>query len=188
MLALLMLPGVVLGHTATPNCESITLANSSLNATIYVAGTDTVALGPVAGNHTYPIGPGIYDVRWTDEFEVNGLEVPKCPDTQPTPTPTATATASPTSTPTPTASPTATPVSTPTASPQSTPTPSGTPSSTPRIVVTPPPTSEAGPPAPRTGPGMYWLLAGLLGTNVVFVALLRRRVRRSNVSPDEQTD
>ena len=87
--------GVALGHTASSTCDSITLSNSSLNANIYVYGTYTGGSGSgltyhygtgtlvmtVAGNHTYTIAAGDYQVVWTDGVKSGDLSVGKCPST-----------------------------------------------------------------------------------------------------------
>ena len=79
--------GVALGHDATPSCGHIQISNSELNATIYIEGTDqnpdptkdgAVALGPVAGNATYAIAAGTYDVVWSDGFKVEDVVVTFC--------------------------------------------------------------------------------------------------------------
>jgi hypothetical protein len=158
---------VVSAHTATSTCGHITLANSKLNATIYDHGTTTVALGPVAGDATYAIAPGDYDVVWTDGVEVKNLVVTACA-TPPVATPTPVVTP----VPTPGVTPAPTPVVTPT--PTHTPTPTGTPTDpTPTPGLTPPPTGTAEQQGGSSGP-----LAILVLFGAVAAALVMRRTAR----------
>ncbi len=69
--------GVALGHTASGTCDSITLSNSPLNANIYVYGTSTLVM-TVAGDHTYTIPAGNYQVVWTDGVRSGEISVGKC--------------------------------------------------------------------------------------------------------------
>ncbi len=84
--------GVALGHDASGTCDKITLSNSALNANIYVGGTYSggytnqsgyhygtgTLVETVAGDATYIIAPGTYDVVWTDGVKVTSVVVGQC--------------------------------------------------------------------------------------------------------------
>ncbi|HYM83234.1 MAG TPA: hypothetical protein VEY67_03675, partial [Candidatus Dormibacteraeota bacterium] len=105
--------GLVLGHDAQGGCGSITLTKSALQADVtvhgtgtfgpngYVWDTGTLVLTHVAGNATYAIEPGTYDVGWSDGYKVLGVVVTACPSPSPSVEPSASPSTEPSPSPSP---------------------------------------------------------------------------------------
>jgi len=194
--------GTVSAHTATPTCDSITLALAPAKSTanVDVAGTATVVLDTVPGNGTYAIAAGTYDVHWSDGYVVHNVVVGACPTPSPSPSPTPSP--SPVVTPTPSPSPVVTPTpnpcastapdvaeqsSCPTASPSTTPVPSpSTPTVTPvpsQPVATPPITSTGTDNQPASPAASTLFLAALtlfvaaFGLAIIHTARNPRRIK-----------
>lgn len=111
------LAGSASAHTATPSCESITLARAPQNSTADVKSGSTVILNDVPGNGTYAIAVGVYTVVWSDGYKVQYLEVSACPIPSATPSPTPDPSSSPIPSPSPSASSSTPPSPSPTSSP-----------------------------------------------------------------------
>lgn len=66
---------VALAHTASPACESITLAEGpSQSIAVLTPGNINVA-----GNGTSNVPAGTYTITWSDNFVLQGVVVPACP-------------------------------------------------------------------------------------------------------------